>query len=67
MAAGRDVALDFSLELDDQLGEEQVHALFCNEPVVLEPLRAQLESTRALKTPPGCTGQLIKLNKVPPR
>jgi anti-sigma factor RsiW len=67
MAAGRDVALEFSVVLDDQLGEEHIHALFCSEPVELDPLRAQLQSTRALNLPASCTAQRIVLHKALPR
>jgi len=67
VAAGRDVALDFSIELDEQLGEEHIHALFCSEPVALEPVRAALSSTRTLDAPPGCTAQRIVLHKAPAR
>lgn len=67
MAAGRDVALEFSVVLDDQLGEEQIHALFCSEPVELEPLRATLARTRALNTPASCIAQRIVLHKALPR
>jgi hypothetical protein len=67
VAAGRDVALDFSIELDAQLGEEQIHALFCSEPVELEPLRAQLASARQLRAPASCTAQRIVLHKAAPR
>jgi hypothetical protein len=67
MEAGRDVALDFSIELDDQLGEEHLHALFCSAAVQLEPLRARLASTRALDVPSNCMVQRIVLHKASPR
>lgn len=52
--AGRDVPLQFSVELDDTQGVESVHALFCPESFELEPLRAALEKTGRLPVPADC-------------
>jgi hypothetical protein len=65
--AGSDLALDFSVELDDQLGTERVWALFCDQSFEVEPLRAALHATRRLPEPPGCTAELVALQKVAPR
>lgn len=45
---GRDVALAFGLRLDSEPGEEQLFGLFCDEAVMLEPLRAALQSNKQL-------------------
>jgi hypothetical protein len=63
---GNDIALDFSIELDGQLGDERVYALFCDTPFAIEPLRAVLEKTAALPAPSGCHSDSITLHKVAP-
>jgi hypothetical protein len=65
--AGNDVALDFSVELDDQLGTERVWALFCEQSFELEPLRAALLATGRLPVRAGCLAELVELQKVAPR
>jgi hypothetical protein len=65
--AGNDVALDFSVELDEQLGTERVWALFCEDGFEIEPLRAALLATGRLPERPGCVAEVIALQKVSPR
>jgi hypothetical protein len=65
--AGNDVALDFSVELDGQLGEERVYALFCETAVEIEPLRAALSETARLPETAGCQAEVIVLQKVTPQ
>lgn len=63
--AGVDVALPSAVELDTVLGEERVVALFCDRPLPIAALRAQLEHKRAMP-PPGCTqDQLILMKEGP--
>ena len=63
MAAGHDVALDFSIKLDGEPGREQVHALFCRRPQALEPLRAALQATGRLPSLPDCRVDVLTLEK----
>jgi hypothetical protein len=44
VAPGQDVALDFSVELDAQLGPERVIGFFCSEAFEVEPVRSALAS-----------------------
>jgi hypothetical protein len=62
---GRDVALDFAIRLDSQLGAERVYGLFCAEPITLEPLRAQLETIGDLPSIAGCQVDRLVLHKEP--
>lgn len=64
VAAGQDVALDFSVELDGTPGDEWVHALFCREPFEVEPVRAALADKRGLSIPKGCQLDVISIAKV---
>lgn len=64
---GNDVALDFSVELDEQLGNERVYALFCDAAFPVEPLRAALADTGKLPERPGCDHDVVELHKVAPR
>jgi len=66
IGAGSDVALDFSVELDAQLGDERIHAVFCPEAFDVEPLRAALERSAGLPVAAGCTVSVITLHKAPP-
>ncbi|HMI89980.1 MAG TPA: hypothetical protein VK509_01390 [Polyangiales bacterium] len=63
LAAGKGVALGFGIELDDYVGEEQVLALFCEEPFELEPVRAALERGEPQSAPAGCTQRTLELKK----
>jgi Domain of unknown function (DUF4384) len=68
VAAGSEQLLPVSVELDDTLGEERWYALYCREPVLVEPLRAQLQEQRGSWSPPGgCELQRIQVRKVAPR
>lgn len=61
--AGSLVALDFSVELDATQGDEQVFGLFCDEPLALEPLRAELARKGALPALAGCAVDRLVLHK----
>jgi hypothetical protein len=63
VAAGRDVALDFSIRLDEQLGQERVYGLFCAKPQALAPLRAALQNTGELPQLPDCRVDVLTLDK----
>jgi hypothetical protein len=60
---GHDVALDFAIELDADLGVERVFALFCANPIALEPVRAALQATGRLPDLADCTIDIIVLDK----
>lgn len=61
--AGRAVALDFSVELDETLGVERVHAVFCPRPFDLAPLRAALAEAGRLDVPSDCQIDTLTLRK----
>ena len=48
---GQEVALDFSVVLDDTLGRERVTALFCPEVFDIERVQSALSSGSALPEP----------------
>lgn len=54
VAAGVDVPLPLATRLDETPGEERILGLFCDRPVLLEPLRSALERDGALGNPGGC-------------
>lgn len=55
LPAGRDIALDSSVELDATLGDERLYALFCDDAIAVEAIRAALERTGSVVAPAGCT------------
>jgi len=59
-----DVGLDFSIELDEVLGDEQVWSLFCSESIELNPLLQTLRETGHLPVPSGCQELTLTLHKV---
>ncbi|WP_437673192.1 DUF4384 domain-containing protein [Sorangium sp. So ce131] len=62
---GRDVLLPQSTVLDDTLGAERIHGLFCAEAVAVEPLRAALAAhPDAPPVPPGCDVDTLTAEKV---
>jgi len=61
--AGRESALDFGVELDQQLGDEHVFGLFCDAPLELEPVRGALEASGHLPDLPGCRTDTLTLHK----
>jgi len=65
VAAGRDVALDFSIELDQTIGREKIFAVFCEAPFKLEPMRIALADNRKMEQRLGCTVDTIQLVKEP--
>jgi hypothetical protein len=68
VAAGDEVALSTSVELDDVLGREQLHILLCDRAVEVEPLRATLAGpAHALPALPGCAVETLALEKWRPR
>lgn len=64
---GRDLPLDFSLELDAQLGEEQLYLVLCPSQYALAPLRTELEASGKLRAAAGCLVERITLRKEAPR
>jgi len=66
IVAGHDLPLDFSVQLDDELGTEQVVALFCQEAFAIEPVRAALAAGAALPAATSsCHRDVITLTKLP--
>jgi hypothetical protein len=65
--AGRHVPLDFSLELDAQLGEERLYVVLCPAEYGLAPLRAELEASGQLRAAADCFMERIALHKQAPR
>lgn len=64
ISAGQDVALDFSVELDDTLGRERVTALFCPEAFEIEPVQDALSSGSPLAASlASCEHAVFELNK----
>lgn len=62
---GNNVALEFSVQLDDAPGPEEVHALFCEQSFELAPLRAALNDTGRLPISSGCQHRVLVLQKEP--
>jgi hypothetical protein len=62
---GHDVALKFSVELDDTPGDETVHALFCPATFEFAPLLTVLSDTGRLSVPDNCQQSSLTLHKVP--
>ncbi|MBC8067335.1 MAG: DUF4384 domain-containing protein, partial [Deltaproteobacteria bacterium] len=61
---GQHVVLDGAIELDDVLGRETLHAVFCSEAVAVDELRAALERDRdAPHFADGCTSARMVLEK----
>jgi hypothetical protein len=67
IAAGSEEPLDFSLELDPQLGTELLFAVACPIAFPVAPLRAALQTERNLKLPADCQIERITLQKEQPR
>lgn len=65
VGSGNQVALDFSVELDALLGDEQVHALFCADAFATAPLLQALTDTGQLPVPTSCQKATLTLHKVP--
>jgi hypothetical protein len=64
VVAGQDVALDFSVELDETLGRERVTALFCPEAFNVEQVQSALSSGAALPAAlASCQSVGFELNK----
>lgn len=63
LAAGRELPLDFSLQLDATLGTELVFAVSCPAPFASERLREALQRTGTLEAPSGCRVERIELKK----
>jgi len=65
--AAEDAPLPLGTRLDGVLGEEQVVALFCDRPQLLEPVRQALQATSpALPSVPGCTVATFHFSKRAP-
>jgi hypothetical protein len=53
--AGTDVLLPSAIELDGAPGDERILALFCERPLPVERLRAELQAKQAhMAAPSGC-------------
>jgi len=63
VAAGHDVALDFSIQLDDASGDEHFYALFCTQPAALQPLVEALLRRGQLTVPSDCQVDELTLKK----
>jgi hypothetical protein len=64
IAAGQDIALDFSVELDNTLGRERVTALFCPEAFEIEPVQSALSTGSPLPASvTNCERAGFELNK----
>ncbi|XXY52105.1 zf-HC2 domain-containing protein [Sorangium sp. So ce269] len=62
--AGEEVPLPSSVVLDETLGAETLHGLFCSAPVDLEPIRAALESApERPPAPAGCRVDRVLIDK----
>ena len=67
--AGRDVVLPDSSVLDDIIGHDRVLALFCAEPVEIEPVRHGWQTTSGVGEPPipaGCHADFTNWEKRAP-
>jgi hypothetical protein len=56
-------ALSNSVELDNVLGAEKIYGLFCEQPLELEPVRAQLEKFQALPLLDHCRVIQLSIEK----
>lgn len=64
LTVGQDVALDFSVELDDTVGRERLIGLFCPEAFAVERVQSALTSTSSLPDAlAGCQRVELQLNK----
>jgi hypothetical protein len=63
LRAASNGALDFSLLLDAEPGDEHFYAVACPSAFALEPLRRALLDTRELVAAPGCHVHRILLHK----
>jgi hypothetical protein len=52
-----------STTLDAVLGRETLYALWCDAPAELEPIRRSLESSPAAPAAPGCSVELLQVEK----
>jgi hypothetical protein len=66
VAPGSEQALDFSLELDAQLGTERLFAVSCPTPFALRPLQQALLHAGELKPGADCRVEQIALQKQAP-
>jgi hypothetical protein len=63
-----DGLIPYSIELDQTLGPETIHALSCRGALPLGPLQAALaRSEKAVVWPPGCQVETLRLEKTPRR
>ena len=67
VAPGSDIALDFSVELDDSAQPERLYAVFCPDPFAIEPIRAALSSSPQVQAPAQCHVTVTELHREPPR
>ncbi|HMI94320.1 MAG TPA: DUF4384 domain-containing protein [Polyangiales bacterium] len=65
--SGAEQALPASVRLDDVLGPERLYALFCAQPLALEPLRTALAQQRTtFSAPTGCELEQLLVHKAAP-
>lgn len=61
----KDVGLDFSVELDDTLGDEHVYGLFCRDVFEIAPVLRALRESGHVSAPDTCQLVSLTLHKVP--
>ena len=63
--AGSNVLLPLSTELDDALGQEVIYGVFCQSPMLLEPIRSRLATEGESAIPQGCKVETVSFSKEP--
>jgi len=60
---GADTPLDSMVELDQALGKESIHALFCDHEFPVNEFRIELEKSGTLNAPAGCRVHAFEWSK----
>jgi hypothetical protein len=63
LGPGRGIPLDVGVELDDASGEERIFGVFCENPPNVGEIRAELQRAGALSYRPGCSIDMLRLEK----
>jgi hypothetical protein len=63
LGPGQSVPLDVGVELDDTQGEERIIALFCDAPANLKNIQTELQRTGTIAPRPGCSTDVLRLEK----